>query len=132
MWVYGQADGRLICNAIVAGWGYSGRGKGKNNPAMQSVPGEGPIPQGVYCIGAPFDSLEHGPFALPLTPDAANTMFGRTGFLMHGDSLEHPGCASQGCIIMPRAVREAVANSGDRELRVCLFGGIVMDPELGT
>jgi hypothetical protein len=37
---------------------------------------------------------------------------------MHGDSKEHPGCASQGCIILPRPVREQVWHSGDRELEV--------------
>ena len=37
---------------------------------------------------------------------------------MHGDSKEHPGCASHRCVILPRTVREQVWNSGDRELEV--------------
>jgi hypothetical protein len=53
-----------------------------------------------------------------LTPAPENTMFGRDGFLMHGDSIEHPGCASEGCIIVGRAVREAVSESDDKSLEV--------------
>jgi hypothetical protein len=45
-------------------------------------------------------------------------MFGRDGFLIHGDSVEHPGTASHGCIIMSRAIREAIAQSDDHELNV--------------
>ena len=98
--------------------GYSGAPEGKNNPAKQSVPMVGPIPQGTYVIGTPFDSPEHGPHAMHLSPDPANDMFGRSGFLMHGDSIEHPGCASEGCIIMPRDVREQVSASPDKLLAV--------------
>lgn len=32
-------------------------------------------------------------------------MHGRAGFYMHGDKVAAPGNASEGCIIMPRAVR---------------------------
>jgi hypothetical protein len=42
----------------------------------------------------------------------------RTGFLIHGDSIEHPGTASHGCIIMPRAIREAIAQNDDHDLNV--------------
>jgi hypothetical protein len=37
---------------------------------------------------------------------------------MHGDSKAHPGSASHGCVILPRATREEVWQSGDRELEV--------------
>jgi hypothetical protein len=53
-----------------------------------------------------------------LKPAASTNTFGRSGFLMHGDSTQSPGSASQGCIIMPRPVREQVWNSGDRDLKV--------------
>ncbi|HEU5411778.1 MAG TPA: tlde1 domain-containing protein [Candidatus Acidoferrales bacterium] len=119
MWLYEQSTGKLLSTeSVFVACGYSGAGAGKNNPAMESVRELGPIPQGIYAIGAPFDSLEHGPFAMRLAPDAANEMFGRSGFLMHGDSREHPGCASRGCIILPLEARRAVAASADRELRV--------------
>lgn len=55
---------------------------------------------------------------LPLTP--INVKMGdRTGgFLIHGDSIKHPDDASKGCIIAPHDVREQIANSPDRDLRV--------------
>lgn len=118
-WTYKQVSGSLVdsAGALVA-TGYSGFGSGKNNPAMQSVHGVGPIPQGQYLIEPPRDSATHGPFVLPLKPYDSNTMFGRGGFLIHGDSLEHPGSASEGCIILPRSIREQIALSGDNQLFV--------------
>src|SRR6266850_4122660 len=53
-----------------------------------------------------------------LTPDASNQMFGRTAFLIHGDSVVEPGTASRGCIIMSRGIRNEVAPSGDHVLTV--------------
>src|SRR5690348_1819087 len=132
MWLYEQSTGKLSSteSAFIA-FGYSGANAGKNNPTMQSVRDLGPIPQGIYAIGAPFDSIDHGPFAMRLAPDAANEMFGRSSFLMHGDSGEHPGCASRGCIILSREARKTVAASGDRELRV-ISGLAVTDPDLAV
>ena len=118
MFSYDQLTGVLTQDGRFLGTGYSGLGAGKNRPDAQDVPDVGPIPRGAYNIGAPFESIEHGPFAMHLDPVPGNEMFGRSGFLMHGDSLEHPGAASEGCIIMPRAVREAVNASTDRRLAV--------------
>ena len=119
MWSYQQSSGKLFDAAgALAGTGYSGAPEGKNDPAKQSAHAVGPIPRGVYTMGAPEDTAEHGPFVLPLTPDTANEMFGRSGFLMHGDSMAKPGRASKGCIIMPRTVRNAVWASGDARLEV--------------
>ena len=133
MWIYEQASGKLCSTETgFVAYGYSGYGYGKNNPGAQSVHDIGPIPSGVYAIGNPFDSIEHGPFAMHLWPDAANQMFGRGDFLLHGDSIEHPGCASKGCIIMPRDVRQQVWQSGDRELQV--FPGAILptDPDIAV
>lgn len=123
MFFYSQTTGTLSQTVdtlkTVLGTGYSGaEPTGKNDPLMQSVPDIGPIPQGFYTIGIPFDSPEHGPHAMHLLPDAENRMYGRSGFLMHGDSIEHPGCASEGCIIMARPIREKVSASGDIRLQV--------------
>jgi len=86
---------------------------------MQDHPMIGPIPQGKYTIsGPPFDTTTHGPYIMRLIPDPANEMHGRSGFLLHGDSIIHPGMASLGCVIMPRTIREAVWASGDRTLTV--------------
>lgn len=98
--------------------GYSGLGPYKNSPSAQDLENLGPIPCGVYRIGDPYDSATHGPFVLPLTPDSANKMFGRAAFLIHGDSVHAPGTASKGCIVLPRANREAIYASKDRMLCV--------------
>lgn len=118
-WTYAQKSGQLQQDGKPVATGYSGAGAGKNNPAMQNVHNVGPIPQGDWTIaGPPADTSDHGPYVLKLNPAASTETFGRSGFLMHGDSKEHPGCASHGCVILPRAVREQVWTSGDRELEV--------------
>jgi hypothetical protein len=120
MWTYAQESGELLQNGQQIGTGYSGFDNGKNNPSMQAVPDVGPIPQGDWTIvGPPVNTAEHGPYVLTLQPASSSTnTFGRSGFLMHGDAIDNPGNASKGCIIMPRAVREQVWNSGDTDLEV--------------
>ena len=118
MWTYLQISGRLYHEEELIGVGYSGGGEGKNNPDFQNVKDVGPIPQGKYSIGTPVDTVMHGPYAMALTPDPANDMFGREGFLMHGDSVSAPGTASEGCVIMSRDVREEVWTSMDHDLTV--------------
>jgi len=118
-WTYAQKTGELQQDGKHVVNGYSGFAEGKNNPAMQGVSNVGPIPQGEWTIaGPPANTPDHGPYVLRLEPSAETNAFGRSGFLMHGDSKEHPGCASHGCIIVPRDVRERVWTSGDRELEV--------------
>ena len=118
-WTYAQRTGELQQDRKHVATGYSGAGEGKNNPQMESVHNVGPIPCGNWTIvGPPVDTLEHGPYVLKLQPNAETETFGRDGFLMHGDSKASPGYASQGCVIMPRAVREQVWTSSDRGLEV--------------
>ena len=105
---------------MAAGSGYAGHGAAKNNPAMQNIANQGPLPRGRYTIGS---AMAVGPgktglFVLPLSPDPANQMFGRFGFYMHGDNAAMNFTASDGCIILSYAIREAVATSGDQELSV--------------
>lgn len=116
-WTYKITTGEISRDDFSA-TGYSGQPDAKNDPTKCAIHNEGPIPQGHYTIGAPIDTKTHGPFVLPLTPDPENEMYGRAGFLIHGDSVVHPGTASEGCIIMPRDVREAIRESGDAELEV--------------
>ena len=119
MWTYTQKTGELLLNGRPVGSGYSGFDDGKNNPDMQGVANSGPIPQGDWTIvGPPANTPEHGPFVLRLEPAGGTNTFGRAGFLMHGDSIPNPGCASHGCIIMPRNIREQVWQSGDTSLEV--------------
>jgi Protein of unknown function (DUF2778) len=119
MWTYAQSTGALLQNGRQVASGYSGFDDGKNNPDMQAVENVGPIPQGDWTIvGPPVNTPDHGPYVLRLQPSAQTNTFGRSGFLMHGDSIESPGCASRGCVIMPRNVREQVWASGDTDLEV--------------
>ena len=119
MWTYAQTTGALLQNGRLVATGYSGFDQGKNNPAMQAVHDVGPIPQGDWTIqGPPINTAEHGPFVLTLIPAASTDTFGRSGFLMHGDSIAAPGTASKGCIIMARVAREQVWSSGDTDLEV--------------
>jgi hypothetical protein len=118
-WTYAQKTGELQQDGKHVASGYSGSGAGKNNPAMEKVHSVGPIPHGDWTIvGPPVDTIDHGPYVLTLQPSASTNTFDRTGFRMHGDSKESPGCASQGCVIMPRPVRAQVWKSGDRDLEV--------------
>lgn len=123
MWIYRQSTGAFLYpSGQTFTVGYSGApATGKNNPAMQAEHNVGPIPCGVYDIAAPedIDGGPHGPYVLPLLPRVGNQMFGRDGFLIHDDSLHHPGAASQGCIVtIGQATRQAIWESGDHVLQV--------------
>lgn len=119
MWLYQQSTGKLWNpSGLCVGQGYAGRGDGKNNPAMQQAQLKGPLPQGKYTIGAAYHHPHLGPVCMDLTPDPTNEMFGRSLFRIHADAIDHPGDASEGCIVMPRSVRDQVATSSDRDLRV--------------
>jgi hypothetical protein len=117
-WIYSQSTGDLTHNGSHVATGYSGNDDGKNRPIMQSLPDIGPCPQGDYQIGPPEDHPRLGPVAMPLTPTAGTNTFGRSGFFIHGDSIAHPGTASEGCIVLNAAARQQIAASGDYALTV--------------
>lgn len=104
--------GRFICK------GYSGHEWGKNNPDAQASAGIGPIPRGKWRMTSVKESQNTGPFTIVLEPEAGTATEGRGDFRIHGDSIREPGEASHGCIILARAIREAIWNSGDHELEV--------------
>lgn len=119
MWIYNQRTGAIARNndnpiAI----GYAGKGEHKNKPGSHHLRNLGPLPRGIYKINAPIDHRTLGPYAMRLTPAAGNEMFGRSQFLIHGDSISDPGNASEGCIILPKWARERIWDSGDRWLVV--------------
>ena len=118
MWRYSQKTGELFLDDIHIATGYSGHGDSKNHPADEALHNRGPIPRGDYTILAPRDTVEHGPCVLPLRPDSENKMYGRGGFLIHGDSIKAPGTASLGCIILSRVIRQRIWDSDDHELTV--------------
>lgn len=126
-WVYSQSTGQLTHvdstgNSTNVGSGYAGHGEGVNNPAMQGVANTGPLPQGTYTIEPQQNNTTGSGTRLPgsmrLTPDPSNNMYGRGGFLIHGDNSRGDRSASEGCVIMNRNVRNQVGNSGDPVLRV--------------
>jgi Protein of unknown function (DUF2778) len=117
MWQYRQSNGDSSRDGHSIGAGYSGRGAGKFNPAMEGERNVGPIPRGMYRIGGQFDHPTKGSVTMGLTP-VGHAALGRTEFLIHGDSREHPGEASEGCIVLGRVLRQVVADSGDIELEV--------------
>lgn len=121
-WRYEQLTGNIFHDAELVGVGYSGFAEGKDNPELQHVIDKGPIPVGMYRIGPAYDSQTHGPHVMELHPLPQTETFGRSGFLWHGDSKEHPGAASHGCICSSRVIRDEVSSSGDDLLQV--FSGV--------
>jgi Protein of unknown function (DUF2778) len=120
MWIYEITSGRLRDkNGLGVGFGYSGYGPDKNQVVDEDQKDLGPIPEGQYGINSPRDTDKHGPYVMPLTPYATTDLKGRPGgFLIHGDSVLHPGTASHGCIILARSVRQKIWESGDHDLTV--------------
>jgi hypothetical protein len=121
-WVYSQSSGQLYTSDLnpIGAPGYSGRGKGLNNPAMQAVKMVGPIPQGAWQMVELLPESSHGPNAIRLEPMAGTVTFGRSGFFLHGDEIAHAGehLASEGCIIEPSNVRIEMWNEPMHDLEV--------------
>ena len=119
MLIYVQRTGAVYKNGKRVTFGYSGFEEGKNNPEMQSVKNKGPIPCGVYTIGPLHDSEQVGKNVMNLDPDEGTETFGRTDFRCHGDSAQHPGAASHGCIILSLPIRVAIVDKDpDRKIKV--------------
>lgn len=117
-WSYSQSTGALSLDGTFIGTGYSGNGEGLDNPDFQNVPDVGPIPEGTYTIGPASTHPGKGPVVMALDPDPSNEMFGRSGFLIHGDTAAMNHTASDGCIILSRDIREQIAASEDTVLIV--------------
>jgi hypothetical protein len=117
---YVQSTGQVWSNGALLGVGYSGFGEGKNNPALERVKGIGPTPLGRYQLEPPGPHPTAGGFVMRLSPLPGTQTFGRSGFLVHGDNVDPDkrGTASHGCIVLARAIREAMWASGVRTLEV--------------
>jgi hypothetical protein len=119
MLTWDQSAGTMSRDGVLIGRGYSGNGRGINNPAMQAVPGIGPIPCGLWELAElRRTGASTGPFTIVLDPAPGTDTLGRSAFRIHGDNARLDRSASHGCIILPRAVREAIWRSGDRQLAV--------------
>lgn len=120
-WIYDQSNGRLYYQTPdadkprLADVGYSGHGRGRNNPGLEQERSVGPIPRGRYDIGLPRQSEKTGPHVMDLTPNG-HTAHGRTAFQIHGNNKTNN--ASRGCIILTRPMRERISASNDRVLIV--------------
>ncbi|MDE2367519.1 MAG: DUF2778 domain-containing protein [Burkholderiales bacterium] len=131
-WIYVQSTGQMYHQpadslgggppAPVGSPGYAGHGIGVNNAPLDVLPSIGPLPSGTYEIGPQQTNVTGAGLSLPgsmrLTPDPNNWMYGRAGFLIHGDNSRGNRSASEGCIIEPRGVRDIIGQSQDRTLRV--------------
>lgn len=118
-WTYSQSTGELRHNGALVSTGYSGAGlsasSGRNNPAMQHMPNQGPLPAGQYRIGTAYSHPQKGPASMNLTPAGHNAL-GRSGFMIHGNNVQNN--ASQGCIIFGPTIRQQIATSNDQILVV--------------
>jgi len=124
---YGQNTGMLVCfddsshEQVVDVHGYAGGNEGQvprcvNNSDCQYTEDTGPLPWGVYKIGAATNRM--GPLSLPLTPVAGTPDNGRPGgYYMHG--CKRPGqTCSQGCVVVPPGARQTINDSGGGTLMV--------------
>lgn len=127
VWIYQQSSGEIwhvlnpdTANASIdyVGSGYSGNEEGLNNPDEEDVPFVGPIPEGTYSIGSPYDSAKTGPNSLPLTPEYGTDTYGRSSFLIHGDNSAADFSGSEGCIVTGPSARATIINSDDNTLEV--------------
>lgn len=108
-WLYVQSTGNLYRpDGSYCATGYSGHLAGRNNPDMQNVANVGPLPIGFYRLGEV--TSDKGPLTIRLNPDPLNEMHGRSGFLVHGDTMAHD--ASHGCIVVERRARIELARGG--------------------
>lgn len=99
--LFGPED-REVCYAT----GYSGRGSYLNDPSGEAFIGLGPIPVGQWRIGQAFSHPRLGHQAIPLY--RAKIPYDRSGFYIHGDNSRGDFSASNGCIILPRNVRDTI------------------------
>jgi hypothetical protein len=119
-WKYSQSTGELVNpTGSCVGYGYSGNGEDLDRPEDQNVRCHGPIPQGQWTVETFFDDPGgKGPIVAHLTPLPGTETFGRSGFMIHGDNRAANHTASEGCVILPRLLREQIMASNDCTLTV--------------
>lgn len=118
-WTYKQSTGEMYNKfGVHVGTGYAGNGPDKNNPDSQHKANKGPLPRGEYHIGRAYNHTTLGPIVMNLDPYPETEMHGRSLMRIHGDSIIHPGSASDGCIVINRQVRIFIRDDIDKELLV--------------
>lgn len=118
MYTFSQSSGILRHNNVLFGSGWAGQGIGRNNPDAQQIHNIGPLPRGKYKIGKAYHHPKLGPVVMDITPDPINEMLGRSLFRIHGAASQNPELSSEGCIIMPREVRQGIDTGIDKDLEV--------------
>ncbi len=123
MWTYDSANGNLSHDGNFVGTGYSGHddgtNNGLNNPDLEQMPDIGPIPRGQWTIEPFFDDPGgKGPIVAHLDPKPGTEVFGRSGFMIHGDNPARNHSASHGCIILDHPYRVQIQTSADSDLEV--------------
>lgn len=125
-WQYSQSTGELkyfnneTLQYTVVGKGYSGVGKGLNNPNMQNVQDTGPIPAGYWVIGPAYTHDKLGPVTMNLYPFKGTETFDRDrlSFRIHGDNRFNDFSASHGCLVLPKNIRKQIDDCSDKLLQV--------------
>lgn len=119
MWKWDQSAGELSRDGTVVSHGYSGAGRGLNSPTMQAAVAVGPIPRGMWrMIALTPTGASTGPYTIVLEPEPGTDTCGRSAFRVHGDNARMDHSASEGCIILPRAIREKMWTSGEPLIEV--------------
>lgn len=118
MITYNIKTGQLWHDDKELGVGYSGHGKGLNNPDMQSEKGVGPIPVGLWRIGSWINHPHLGVLVAALKPIRLTSTYGRDGFFIHGDNRLMNNTGSDGCIVLSNALRKALKATGETQLTV--------------
>lgn len=91
------------------GVGYSGYPPHTNRPEAETIKAAGPLPRGNYRVRLLGHHVRLGPTVFFLDPEAGTELFGRSGFLIHGDNEYGNNTASHGCVILSRKVRDRIA-----------------------
>lgn len=118
MWTWVIGTGRMVSPiGKTLTTGYAGAPGAINDPTQVDRVNIGPLPPGLYYIGAPVE-VPRNPYFVPLDPSPLNAMHGRSGFGMHSDAPARPGTASEGCIVLTSDARHTIVSSGDRWLQV--------------
>lgn len=107
---FDRRKGTLAFNAgdpfVTGVW--SGHNGAANDVSRERERGIGPLPAGLYRIGAPRESTRLGPFVMDLEQIEGES-YERSLFRIHGDTRnDHDHSASDGCVIAPRWVREKI------------------------
>ena len=122
MWTFIITSGAWLdpAGAVVA-YGYSGAPGAVNDATRTAEHNLGPICVGLWRKGKARDTATHGPCFIPLTPEPGTETHGRSAFGIHGDKKDPAApkrSASEGCVILPRGVRDVVNASPDDLVRV--------------